>query len=95
MSGDIEVQLVGNGGDVLLSSNSGDIELCVPSRFGMQLELEVAYTRNSRKEYEISAPGELTESISPDWDYDHGTPRKYLRRSGSVHGGDITVKEGC
>ena len=106
MSGDIEVQMVGNGGDVLLSSYSGDIELCVPSRFGMQLDLEVAFTRNSRKEFEIIAPGELSQSVSPDWDYDHGTPRKYLRRSGSVNGGgntvkietingDITVKEGC
>jgi hypothetical protein len=106
MSGDIEVHLTGDGGDVLLSSNSGHIDLCVPSRFGMDLELQVARTRNSRKEYEIVAPGELTETVSPDWDYDHGTPRKYLRRSGSLHGGgnrvkietingDIIVREGC
>ena len=44
---------------------------------------------------EAYVAGERSESLSPDWDYDHGTPRKYLRRSGSVHGGDITVKEGC
>ena len=106
MGGDIEAGLVGNGGDVLLSSNSGDIELCVPSGFGMELDLKIAFTRNSRKEYEIDAPGDLNENVSSEWDYDHGTPRKFLRQSGTVNGGgntvklstingDITVREGC
>jgi len=106
MGGDIDVQMVGSGGDVLLSSNSGSIELCVPSRFGMQLELQVAFTRNSSKRFKIEAPGELTETVSPDWDYDHGTPRKFLRQSGTINGGgnsvkietingDIKVREGC
>jgi DUF4097 and DUF4098 domain-containing protein YvlB len=106
MGGDIDVQMVGSGGDVLLSSKSGSIELCVPSRFGMQLELEVAFTRNSSKQFKIDTPGKLAETVSPDWDYDHGSPRKFLRQSGTINGGgnsvkietingDITVKKGC
>ena len=51
-----DLELESMGGDVLLSSNSGSIELCVPSRFGMQLELQVAFTRNSSKKFEIEAP---------------------------------------
>lgn len=92
MGGDIEASVVGSGGDVMLSSNSGDIDLCVPSGFGMELDLEIAFTRNSRKEYEIVAPGDLNSTVGTEWDYDHGTPRKFLRQSGTVNGGGNTVK---
>jgi DUF4097 and DUF4098 domain-containing protein YvlB len=92
MAGDVDVTVTGSGGDVTLSSNSGDIALYVPSGFGMDLDLEIAYTRNSRQEYSIDAPGGLTPTVSPDWDHDHGTPRKYIRMSGSVDGGGNTVK---
>jgi DUF4097 and DUF4098 domain-containing protein YvlB len=92
MAGDVEVTVTGSGGDVTLTSMSGDITLYVPSGFGMDLDLEIAYTRNSRQEYRIDAPGGLTPTVSPDWDYDKGTPRKYIRMSGSVDGGGNTVK---
>jgi len=92
MAGDVEVTVTGSGGDVTLTSMSGDITLYVPSRFGMDLDLEIAYTRNSRQEYRIDVPGGLTPTVSPDWNYDQGSPRKYIRMSGSVDGGGNTVK---
>lgn len=92
MAGDVDVTVTGSGGDVTLTSMSGDITLYVPSGFGMDLDLEIAYTRNSRQEYRIDAPGGLTPTVSADWDYDQGTPRKYIRMSGTVDGGGNTVK---
>ncbi len=92
MGGDVEVGLTGAGGDVALSSLGGDITLRVPRGFGMDLDLEIAYTRNSGQNYKITAPGGLKATVSPDWDYDKGSPRKYVRMSGAVNGGGKKVK---
>ncbi len=87
MGGNLDVALAGGGGDVDLTSMSGTVVLHVPSGFGMSLELEIAYTKNSSKEYTITAPGGGSPTVSPEWDYSQGSPRKYIRKSGSVNGG--------
>jgi DUF4097 and DUF4098 domain-containing protein YvlB len=92
MGGNVEVTVTGSGGDVTLTSMSGDIDLTVPSGFGMDLDLEIAFTRNSNQKFEIDAPGGLPHTVSPDWDYGKGSPRKYIRMSGAVNGGGNKVK---
>jgi len=94
MGGNLDVTVTGGGGDVSLTSMSGTVVLNVPRGFGMDLDLEIAFTKNSRKEYTITAPGAGSPSVSPDWDYDKGSPRKYIRKSGAVNGGGhkITVR---
>ena len=92
MGGSIDVTVTGGGGDVSLTSMSGNIVLHVPRGFGMALDLEIAYTKNSRKDYQITAPGGLNATASPDWDYDQGSPRKFIRKAGSVNGGGHAVK---
>lgn len=92
MGGSLDVNVTGAGGDVALTSMSGNVVLHVPRGFGMALDLEIAYTKNSRKDYQITAPGGLNATASPDWDYDQGSPRKFIRKAGSVNGGGHTVK---
>lgn len=92
MGGNIEVTLTGKGGDVTLTSISGDATLHVPPGFGMDLDLEIAYTRNSSQEFRIDAPGGLKPTVSPDWDYEKGSARKYIRMTGAVNGGGHKVK---
>jgi DUF4097 and DUF4098 domain-containing protein YvlB len=92
MGGDIEASVVGDGGNVTLTSMSGDITLYVPAGLGMSLDIEIAFTRNSRQDYRITAPGKLAATTTPEWDREHGTPRKYIRSSGTVNGGGNTVK---
>jgi DUF4097 and DUF4098 domain-containing protein YvlB len=105
MGGNIDVTVTGSGGDVTLTSMSGNVVLHVPPGFGMKLDLEVAFTKNSKQEYAITAPGGEPQTVSPDWDYGQGSPRKYIRKSGTLNGGshavtvktdngDITVSEG-
>lgn len=86
MAGDVDVTVTGSGGDVELTSMSGDITLYVPSGFSMELELEIAYTRNSRQDYRIETPFGLPELRTREWDYDHGSPRKFIRQNGSTGG---------
>jgi DUF4097 and DUF4098 domain-containing protein YvlB len=92
MGGDVEVTVTGAGGFVDLESMSGEITLHVPSGFPMDLELEIAYTRNSRQDYRIDTPFDLQQSVSPEWDREQGTPRKYIRASGSTGGGGNRVR---
>lgn len=94
MGGNIDVTVTGAGGDVSLSSMSGKIVLHVPPGFGMNLDLEIAFTKNSLKEYAINAPGSASATVTPEWDYGQGSPRKYIRKSGAVNGGGhkVTVK---
>lgn len=94
MGGSIDVTVTGQGGDVTLTSMSGNVVLHVPRGFGMKLDLEISFTKNSRKDYAITAPGAAATSVSPDWDYANGSPRKYIRKSDSVNGGGhkVTLK---
>lgn len=105
MGGDIEVTMTGQGGEATLESMSGDVVLHVPRGFGMDLDLEIAFTRNSSQEYRIEAPGGHAATLSPEWDYQQGSPRKYIRMNGPVNGGgqkvsirtvngNVTVAEG-
>ena len=73
------------------TSMSGDITLYVPAGFGMDLDLEIAFTRNSTQDYRISAPGRLASTTTKEWDREHGSPRKYIRTTGKVNGGGNTV----
>jgi DUF4097 and DUF4098 domain-containing protein YvlB len=92
MGGNINVIVIGDGGDVNLESMSGDVVLSVPSGFGMDLALEIAFTQKSRQDFRIDAPGKVAQSVSPDWDRSQGSARKYIRSSGAVNGGGNTVK---
>jgi DUF4097 and DUF4098 domain-containing protein YvlB len=90
--GDIQATVTGHGGDVTLISLSGDITLHVPPGFGMDLDLEIAFTRNSNQQYRIETDFDLQQSISPEWDHERRTPRKYIRGVGTAHGGGHRVK---
>jgi len=93
MGGDLDVTLVGAGGDVDLSSQSGEVILRVPPGYGMRLDLEIAFTKNSRKDYRIEAPGGLTPTVTPEWDHQgQSTPHKYIRMAGAANGGGVSVK---
>jgi DUF4097 and DUF4098 domain-containing protein YvlB len=87
MGGDIEATVVGSGGDIDLTSMSGDITLHVPAGLAFDIELQIAFTKGSRKSYEIATPFQLTQSTTSEWDYKHGSARKYIRAKGSVGGG--------
>ncbi len=66
-------------------------------------ELMRRYRRG--KDFKIIAPGGLKQTVTTEWDHDHGAPRKYIRMTGPVNGGghivkvrtingDVEVKEG-
>ena len=108
MAGDISVRIEEGFGDgergVELTSLSGDIELMVPADASMDLDLTIAYTRNSSQDFEIKGDFDVQIERSKHWDYSNGSPRKRIYGKAKVAGGrypvvietingDITIKK--
>ena len=91
MGGDVDVMLIGDGGEVDLTSMGGDVTLIVPAGFGMDIDIELAFTRKARGTFTIDAPGSLQETVTDEWEESHGSARKYRRMSGAVNGGGNAV----
>jgi DUF4097 and DUF4098 domain-containing protein YvlB len=95
MAGDVDVVIeegLGDGGEgVELVSYSGDITLYVPEDLSMDLDLTIAYTRNSKQDFDIISDWDIDIEHSEDWDYDHGTPRKRIYGTGKVKGGRHSI----
>jgi len=96
MGGNIKVKIenASNKGkkDVELVSMSGDISLTVPEGFSMNFDIELAYTKNSQKDFKIISDFEIEKQRTKDWDYDNGSARKYVYGKGKVKGGKIMIK---
>ncbi len=96
MAGDVTAHLTGPSTarrDVSLSSMSGAILLTVPKDYGMDVQIKLAYTKNSEGKYRVMQHLGLTERQTTEWDTSHGgTPRKYIYVTGRVGNGQNSVK---
>jgi DUF4097 and DUF4098 domain-containing protein YvlB len=98
MGGNIEATLVKDQSrgahEITLSSLSGEIVLTLPKDYPMTINVELAYTKNSRKSYKITDSFGLEQSASKDWETWQGTPRKYLYAKGRIGNGQnhVTLK---
>jgi len=89
MGGDIRVRETGSSAaerDIELSSKGGRVELTVPRDFPMDVRIMLAYT-NADRDYHIEQHAGLEVRETNEWDYSHGTPRKYIRATGRVGSG--------
>lgn len=95
MGGSVAVTMTGDPAqgqrDVTLSSNGGDITLTVPAGLSMDLDVEIAYTSNRKRDYQIISDFDIQRSETGDWDDSQGTPRKYIYGKGSIAGGKNRV----
>ncbi len=100
MGGDVEVNVVGNGNvsdkDVTLTSMGGDVVLTVPANMSMSVDIEIAYTKNNSwfghgKKPKIESDFSLNLDESKDWEYRHGSARKYIYGKAEINGGKNKV----
>jgi len=93
-AGDIDVTVVSGGeaGDIILVTGYGDVTLTVPSSLSMDVDIELAFTKPRQGRYDITSDFDLQKETSPEWDYDNGTPRKYIYGSATVNDGRNRVK---
>jgi DUF4097 and DUF4098 domain-containing protein YvlB len=91
MAGDVHVLVVG-GHDVELTSMHGEITLVMPEGADLDLDIELAYTKNSSRDYKIYSDFPIQQSESEAWDYDHGSPRKTIRGFAEGGGNRIVIR---
>lgn len=98
MSGHVEATMTGDPSDgkrsVSLESMSGDITLNVPAGLSMDIQIEIAYTEGHEGDYKITSDFPVKQEESPEWEREHGSPRKIIHGTGTVAGGSnrVTIK---
>jgi DUF4097 and DUF4098 domain-containing protein YvlB len=98
-AGDVRVTLAkaaGQDQSIDVSSGTGKVRIELPADYDGTLDLETAYTRDFGRATRITTPGEWTvrRESTTSWDDREGTPRRYVRASGTVgkSGGRVRVK---
>lgn len=81
-----------NDGDVTIFTGTGDVTVTVPSGFSMELDIDLAYTRNSFKDYKIISDFDFKIEETDKWDYSQGSPRKHIYGTGKIAGGRHKIK---
>jgi len=106
-AGDVEIKVVDAGGQeqtVDVTTGKGNVVVELPAGFDGRFEIETAYTE-SHGPVQIESAWKLQNEPVTDWDARQGTPRRYVRASGSAgsgHGlvriravnGDVTLRRG-
>lgn len=94
--GNVTAKVIGaeNGRDraIEISSLGGEINLILPGDFSATFDITLAYTKNSRREYKIDSDFKVDTRESDEWDYSHGSARKYINGSGEVNGGKNRIE---
>jgi DUF4097 and DUF4098 domain-containing protein YvlB len=95
MGGDVSVVMTGNPNvgerDVYISSKGGDIELTVPRGLSMNIDITLAYTKDSGKRYKIESDFDLQLEETDNWDRSQGTLRKYIYGKGIIGDGTFSI----
>ena len=96
MGGNIIITMTGDPqkGDreVKLSSMGGDITLTVPAGLSMDVDIQLALTKNAKKDYKIVSDFDLQIKKTDDWDKRDGSPRKYIYGKAEIAGGKNKIK---
>jgi DUF4097 and DUF4098 domain-containing protein YvlB len=96
MGGDVIVTMVGDPerGDrhVKLTSMGGDITLNVPASLGMRFDITLAYTRNSKQNYEIRSDFPIQTRRTSEWERTKGDARRYVYGTGTVGSGRHVIE---
>jgi DUF4097 and DUF4098 domain-containing protein YvlB len=96
MGGDVTVTMTGDPADkrrdVQIASMHGDVTLTIPPSLSADFDIELAFTKGNEGRYKIESDFPLDQKTSPEWDEDHGSPRKYTTATGTNAGGKNAVK---
>ncbi len=95
-AGDIEVVIKDDAGrgdeDIMLMTGHGDVTLTIPAGLSVRFDLDLSYTKNSRRDYEIISDLSMDLEHTDDWDYSNGSPKKHIYGTGKIRGGDHLIK---
>ncbi len=86
MGGDVTAAMVGNPaqGDrhVMVDSKGGDIDLTLPAGLAMDVDVQIVFTKDSSRDFEITSDFPLQITTTPEWSYGKGNAHRIIRGSG-------------
>jgi len=91
--GDVYVKMTGDPKsgkrDADLSSLHGDVTLVVPAGLSMDIDIQITYTKDYKRECKIVSDFGIKEERTTEWKKEHNNsiPVKYIYGTGSVAGG--------
>jgi DUF4097 and DUF4098 domain-containing protein YvlB len=96
MGGAIDITMVGDpekgDRDVKLKSMSGDVALTVPAGLSVDLDITLAYTKESSRDYRIVSDFPIKLEYTKEWDHSQGSPREYIYGTGTIATGKHRIK---
>jgi DUF4097 and DUF4098 domain-containing protein YvlB len=75
-----------------LVSKSGDVVLHVPESFEAYIDIKLAYTKNTTKQFKIDSDFDLDIEETPEWDFSDGTAKKYIYGKGKIGSGRHSIQ---
>jgi DUF4097 and DUF4098 domain-containing protein YvlB len=95
-AGDVEVVVDRSpgklDGSIEIGTGTGDVTLTLPADFSAEFDIDLGYTKNSRRGFEIKSDFEIDLEHSDEWDSRNGSPRKHIYGTGTVKGGKHKIK---
>jgi DUF4097 and DUF4098 domain-containing protein YvlB len=98
LGGNVTVNMTGDPKkgrrDVTISSLGGDITLTVPADLSMEFDIEIAYTKDSDRDYRIISDFDIKQKKTSEWEgsFWRGNRQKHIYGTGSVEGGRNRIK---
>ncbi len=98
-AGDIEVEVEKGLGDdhegIDLRTGHGEVTLILPADASVELDLDLSYTRNSSRNYDIACDFEVDIEHTQEWETRHGSHRKHIYGTATINGGKHRVVIHC
>jgi len=95
-AGDVEVvvdQSPGKlDGSIEIVTGTGDVTLTLPADFSAEFDIDLSYTKNSRRGFDLRSDFPVNEEHTDEWDSRNGSPRKHIYGTGTVKGGKHKIK---
>jgi beta-lactamase regulating signal transducer with metallopeptidase domain/DUF4097 and DUF4098 domain-containing protein YvlB len=93
-AGDVRITLAsvgGRGQSAQAWSGTGTVVVELPSDLNARIELETSYTNNFGRATKITSAWTVDRAPVTDWDDSEGTPRKFVRATGTAGKGEGLV----
>ncbi len=94
-AGDIDIIVIeglGDGRDGIdVTTGYGEAILTLPEDASVEFDLDLCFTRNSSRDFEIDSDFDLDIEETDKWESRHGSPRKHIYGTASINGGKHRV----
>ncbi|MGH9760945.1 MAG: hypothetical protein ACREDR_36435 [Blastocatellia bacterium] len=72
-------------------TGAGDVTITLPPGISAQFDIKLAYTQNSKQNYQIISDFGIAQNTTDTWSTAEGSPRKYIYGTGTIGSGDNKI----